>query len=105
MPKHDFSVFDQERMTNYVSLMFAADVETARQLCPRQDDHEFDLRDIRKLMGDYVIVGKLPGGKLHDLHRDGIIYRVSEHTEFVSTLLGTDLGPHMARRVAGKTHR
>ena len=56
MPKHDFSVCDQERMTNYVSLAFAADVEPARQLCPRQGDHEFDLREIRKLVGDYVIV-------------------------------------------------
>ena len=41
----------------------------------------------------YVIVGQLPGGKLHDLHRDGIIYGIPEHTEFISTLLGTDLGP------------
>lgn len=98
MPKYDFSVFDLERMLNYISLMFAADVDTARQLCPRQDDHKFDLREIRKLMGDYVIVGKLPGSKLHDLHRDG--NGISEYTEFVSTLLGTDL-----ERLCGTTRR
>ena len=58
MPKHDFSVFDRDRMTNFVSLTFAPDVETARRLCLRQDDQEFDFRGIRKLMGDYVIGGK-----------------------------------------------
>ena len=103
MPKHDFSVFDMERTTNYVSVMFAADVATARQLFSRQDDHEFDFREICKLMGDYVTVGKLPGSKLHDLHRNGIIYGISEDTELVSTLLGTYLGPYMAQLVAGKT--
>ena len=51
-------------------------------------------------MGDYAIVGKLFGGKLHDLHRDGIIYGISEHTDFASTLLGRYLG-----RLHGTTRR
>ena len=45
------NTIDQERMTNYVSLMFAADVETARQLCPRRDDHEFDFGKTSQIDG------------------------------------------------------
>ena len=36
---------------------------------------------------------KAADGQLQDLHRDEIIYGITEHTDFISTTLGVDLGP------------
>ena len=44
-------------------------------------------------MSDFMIVGNTSRGQLHDLHRDGIISEITEHTEFISTNLCVDLGP------------
>ena len=92
MPKFNIDSFDEDKMKNYVSLVFATDIQTASELYPRTDGH-LDFGKIRKMMGDFTIVSKLPDGTLHDLHRDGLIYGITEHTEYISTMLGVDLGP------------
>ena len=91
MPNNYFAAFNQRSMALYLNLMFATDVARAHELFPKTSDDALDLGKLRQLMGDYAIVGKTTDGQLQYLHRDGIIYGITEHTEFISTTLGVDL--------------
>ena len=92
MPKKDSADFNEQTMRQYAELWFATTIDDAQRFYPKVNGAN-NIGMLRTWMGSYTIVGRLPGDKLHDLHRDGIIKGITEHILYINTLLGARLGP------------
>ena len=82
MPKRRESVIDGAKMEQLLHLFFSTNIADAMRHFPVNAKGDRYPGGLKRLAGDYLIVGRNHNG-VRDLLRDGIIHQVSEHTKFV----------------------